>query len=135
MRIKKSATYILVTLIFVCCLCVNSFATNVIDDEFEFIVTRASGYFDFSIEPGMTIGSSTKLPLEEGEIVTIDASYTPSNAGIYFGLIAPDGVFYAIDGENGEFNESIKVPARGNYTFAVQNISPYTISVSGSINY
>lgn len=77
----------------------------------------------------------TSFPLEVGEVVTIKASYSPFNASVDFGLIAPDGLFYGINTTTGVFDGAIRVNQRGYFYLAVRNNSSETIDVSGHVNY
>lgn len=79
--------------------------------------------------------ASSSFPLEIGEVVTIKATYSPFSASVDFGLIAPDGLFYGLNTNNGVFDKAIEVNQRGYYTLAVRNNSSETISVSGYVNY
>lgn len=95
----------------------------------------ATGRFSMDI-PGKTLlTANSSFPLEVGETVTIKATYSPFNASVDFGLIAPDGLFYSLNTTNGSFDETFEIDQRGNYTFAVRNNSSGTISVSGYVNY
>ena len=73
--------------------------------------------------------------MDVGETVTIDATYSPRSASVDFGLIAPDGLFYPVRGQNGSINKTIEIVERGNYTFAIRNNSNVNISVSGYVKY
>ena len=83
----------------------------------------------------MVAAKDTKLPLEAGETVTINASYSPASASMDFGLIAPDGYFYYVNVDSGSINKTIRVDERGNYLLAVRNNSNRTVSVVGYVNY
>ena len=79
-----------------------------------------------------------KIPgfsLAAGEVVTIKATYTPFNASVDFGLIAPDGLFYGLSGSNGSFDEGIQVNQNGVYRLAIRNRSSVAVDVSGYVNY
>ena len=67
--------------------------------------------------------------------MTIEANYSPWSASVDFGLIAPDGLFYPVRGQNGSINKTIEIVERGNYTFAILNNSSVEISVSGYVKY
>ena len=67
--------------------------------------------------------------------MTIEANYSPWSASVDFGLIAPDGLFYPVRGQNGSINKTIEIVERGNYIFAIRNNSSVEISVSGYVKY
>ena len=95
---------------------------------------RSVGYYDISVPANSIETSNSSLSLDVNDIVTINASYTPSNASVDFGLIAPDGLFYSVSGSKGGINKGIQVSERGYYTFAVRNNSSFDVSVTGYIN-
>ena len=144
MRIKKMFCLLLALAVSFGCLTVNAgaaevetqFHTLVVEAQFySLAIERASGRFSMDIGKQSTVAADMSFPLEIGESVTINASYSPRSASVEFGLIAPDGLFYSLSGKNGSFNEAFKVDQRGNYTLAVQNNSNFTVSVSGFVNY
>ena len=67
--------------------------------------------------------------------MTIEANYSPWSASVDFGLIAPDGLFYPVRGQNGSIYKIIEIDTHGYYTFAIRNNSNVNISVSGFVNY
>ena len=95
---------------------------------------RSVGYYYISVPANSIETSNSSLSLDVNDIVTINASYTPSNASVDFGLIAPDGLFYSVSGSKGSINKGIQVSERGYYTFAVRNNSSFDVSVTGYIN-
>ena len=100
------------------------------------VTTRASANFEVDLEENsISVMRNVKFPLEAGETVTINASYSPFSASVDFGLIAPDGYFYYINVKNGSINKTIRVDERGNYMLAVRNNSDDTVSVVGYVNY
>lgn len=135
MKMKK--TFCLLTALAVSfgCLAMNAGAAETETKTCSLVIERASGRFSMDIGKQSTATADKSFPLEIGETVTINASYSPRSASVDFGLIAPDGYFYYLSGENGSFNETIKVDQRGNYTLAVRNNSNFEISVSGLVNY
>lgn len=119
----------------VSCLGFNAKAADVEVYEEYSGMERASGRFSVDI-PGNTLAvTSSDLPLEIGETVAINASYSPRSASVDFGLIAPDGLFYSFGAKNGRFDKTIEVDQRGNYTLAIRNNSDFDISVSGFVTY
>jgi len=119
----------------VSCFGFNAKAADVVVYEVYSGVDRASGRFSVDI-PGNTLAvTSSDFPLEIGETVSINASYSPRSASVDFGLIAPDGLFYSFSAGNGRFDKTIEVDQRGTYTFAIRNNSNFEVSVSGFVSY
>ena len=75
------------------------------------------------------------LPLEIGDTVTINCSYSPASTSMDFGVIAPDGYFYYFNVKGGSINRSILVSQRGSYSVAIRNKSTHTVTVVGFVNY
>lgn len=98
-------------------------------------VDRASGKFSMTISPGKLRRADSSFPLEAGEIVTINASFSPRTASVDFGLIDENDVFHYINVTNGSINEQIQVKTRGEYTLAIRNHSENELDVSGYVNY
>ena len=125
---------VLVILIF--CTGVDATAIEAMPSENDsFVVMRASGRFNMEVDGNSAVKASSSFPLEVGEIVTIKATYSPFSASVEFGLIAPDGLFYGLNANDGSFDEAIEVNQRGSYTLAVRNNSAETVWVSGVVNY
>ena len=106
---------------------------NVIDDNLSY--SRATTYVSWSVKANILKEADTTFPVEAGECVTINCSYTPRWADVDFGLIAPDNRFYYLPGEEGSINRAIRIDERGEYRFGVYNKSSNTVSVSGFIEY
>ena len=87
------------------------------------------------MQAGKEERAKTSFPLESGEIVTINATYSPLDADVDFGLVDEEGTFYHIPGKNGSFSQSIEISVRGNFTFAVRNNSNVSVDVTGFVNY
>lgn len=99
------------------------------------IVSYALGILNQTM-PANSIGySSERIYLDVNEVIVLNCSYSPSSANVNFGLIAPDGLFYYVNSSNGSIHQSIQVTERGYYTIAIENMSSYTISVTGYVNY
>ncbi len=133
-KVKKFLSLLLIIVAVANCFDVTAMASEAKPQE-EITSIRASGQFNINVPGGTIVKANSSFSLEAGETVTIKASYTPFSASVDFGLIAPDGYFYYINVNNGSFDSTIKIDERGNYTFAVQNNSNKTISVSGYVNY
>lgn len=101
----------------------------------EDVVIMATNRFNTTVPASTAVYVGNSFSLTAGEVVTIKATYTPFNASVDFGLIAPDGLFYGISGSNGSFDEGIKVNQNGVYRLAIRNRSSVAIDVSGYVNY
>lgn len=107
--------------------------SNVIDDNLSYL--RATTSVSWSVKANILKEANTTFPMEAGEYVTINCSYTPRWADVDFGLIAPDNRFYYLPGKEGSINRAIRIDERGEYRFGVYNKSDNTVSVSGFIEY
>lgn len=105
----------------------------VIDDNLS--RSRATTSVSWSVDASVLKKANTTFPMEAGESVIINCSYTPRGAEVAFGLIAPDNRFYYIVGSQGSINRTILIDERGEYRFAVHNKSSNTVSVTGFIEY
>ena len=99
------------------------------------ILPRATASFDWEISSGKVKKDGTGFSLETDETVSINATFSPKNADIDFGLISPDGDFYALSGSNGNFNRTIRVNKGGYYYFAVRNNSDKSVKATGFVYY
>ncbi len=133
--IKKFFSMVVVCLMTVSCLTAMASAAEGVVDGFDLTITRATGRFNAEIPGNTVFRARTDFPLEVGETVAINASYSPQSASVDFGLIAPDGLFYAVNTTDGSFDEVIEVNQRGHYTLAIRNNSNETVSVSGFVTY
>ena len=106
---------------------------NVIDDNLS--QSRATTSVSWSVQANRLKKANDTFPMEAGECVTINCSYTPRWADVEFGLIAPDNRFYYLPGEEGSINRVIRIDERGEYRFGVYNKSGNTVSVTGFIEY
>lgn len=98
-------------------------------------MTRATNSINSDIPANKTAVSDIKFPLEVGETVTINCSYSPASANMDFGVIAPDGYFYFLSAKEGSINRSIVVSQRGDYSLAIRNNSSHTVTVVGFVTY
>ena len=114
---------------------VSAAETETPSNEESFLAVNARGKFDIEIPGNSAVKARTSFPLEVGEVVTIKATYSPFSASVDFGLIAPDGLFYGLNAEDGSFDNAIEVTQRGHYYLAVRNKSSEVIHVSGHVNY
>lgn len=97
-------------------------------------VVFASGRFSMTVSANSTSKADTAFPLEAGETVRINASYSPDGS-MDFGLLDSDNVFHYLNVTDGSINKTIKISKRGNYTFAIRNNTDNEISVSGYVTY
>lgn len=105
----------------------------VIDDDMSHL--RATTSVSWTVDSNTLKRAKEIFPMEAGECVTINCSYTPRWAGVDFGLVAPDNRFYYFSGKEGSINRAIKIDERGEYRFAVYNNSSNTVNVTGFIEY
>ncbi len=130
-----------IMMVFLVCLavsssiCMPSYAVTSPELHSGTFITRATGRFNMDVPAKTLVTASSSFPMEVGETITINASYSPASASMDFGFIAPDGLFYSVNVTGGSINRGIDVSQRGNYTFAVRNNSSNTVSVSGFVNY
>lgn len=130
MRTKRVLSLLCVLMVMASCLTMSAGAAGT-----SGMAPMASGRFSMEVDGDSMAESYETLPLEEGDMVRIKATYTPSNANVEFGLIAPDGLFYSVTCTTGRFDKYIKAVQTGNYTFAVLNNSEKPVKVSGTITY
>lgn len=97
--------------------------------------TRATQRIDADIAAGKTVKDVTAYPLEVGNVVTMNLTFSPPEADMDFGLIAPDKKFYSFKGADGTFKEKIQVSMTGTYYLAIRNNSKSTVSVVGFVYY
>lgn len=100
-----------------------------------FLTTRATQRIDADIAAGKTVKDVTAYPLEVGDVVTMNLTFSPPEANMDFGLIAPDKKFYYFKGADGTFKEKIQVSMTGTYYLAIRNNSKSTVSVVGFVYY
>lgn len=97
---------LLVSVALVSCLGVEAEAIQTVD-EVSPVLERATGRFSMDVYKNEVVTADTSFPLEIGETVSINASYSPRAASVDFGLIAPDGLFYPFRAKDGR-SEIIK---------------------------
>lgn len=138
---RKVLCKLMICAVVIGCLGMNAGAVYACEDvalkRFELAenISRATGAFETEVAGNTTVASGSSFLMDVGETVTIDATYSPQSASVDFGLIAPDGLFYPVRGQNGSINKTIEIVERGNYTFAILNNSSVEISVSGYVKY
>lgn len=133
MRGKKILALVLTCMMLLGCLGVSAAAAQ--PEGAGDVVVMATDRFNLTILSNRTAYAGDSFSLAAGEVVTIKATYSPFNASVDFGLIAPDGLFYGLSGSNGVFDEGIQVSQTGLYRLAIRNRSSVSITVSGHVNY
>lgn len=101
----------------------------------ELYTARATGHFSFSVKAKGSHYIENILPLEVGNTVRIDATYSPASASIYIGLVDENGKFYYVRATNGQIDVTLGIEKRSNYHFAVVNNSANVVSISGYVSY
>lgn len=96
--------------------------------------TRASGEFEMTVSAKTKAIADSSFPLEAGETVRINASYSPDGS-VDFGLVDEDGIFHYINVKNGSIDKTIRISERGNYKFQVRNNSSVAVKVKGFVRY
>lgn len=96
--------------------------------------TRASGEFEMTVSAKTKAIADSSFPLEAGETVRINASYSPDGS-VDFGLVDEDGIFHYINVKNGSIDKTIQISERGNYKFQVRNNSSVAVKVKGFVTY
>ena len=113
-------------------LAVSSLGTPAVATETEF--QRSTGSFSMTISAGKYKKANTSFTLEAGETVTINATYTPRNASVDFGLVDANNTFTYINVTSGSIDDGvITVSTRGTYTLAIRNNSSNQVDVSGFV--
>lgn len=98
-------------------------------------IQRSSKRFSLDVSADTLAKAGQSFALEQGETITINASYSPSSASVDFGYLDPDGLFHYVTATGGSVNYTFEVEERGSYTLAIRNNSSRTVSVSGYVNY
>lgn len=101
----------------------------------NFVSSRATGSFNWTIPAKTNATGDIVFPLAAGETVTIKASYSPFSASVDFGIIAPDGNYYGFNITSGSIDKTIRVSESGDYILQIRNNSNTEIEVSGFVNY
>ena len=99
----------------------------------ELYALRATVHFSFSVKEHGTYYIANVLSLEAGEMVRINATYSPASANIYIGLVDESGKFYYVRAMNGQLDITLEIEERGNYRLAVVNNSANAVSSSGYV--
>lgn len=138
MNIKKIASTFVACVLVVICLFVDTMACTVNHQDFAVeirTVTRASGRINAELPANSFTTIDDSFFMVSGETITFDCTYTPRDANVEFGYIAPDGLFYGLSGYKGSINKGIRVNQQGTYTLAIWNKSDSSVTVTGTVNY
>ena len=140
MKFKRILSVALVCAVMISC--VTNVAATQTNEADSFVVhstesistTRASGEFEMTVSAKTKAIADSSFPLEAGETVRINASYSPDGS-VYFGFVDEDGVFHYINLKNGSIDKTIRVSERGKYKFQVRNNSSVAVKVCGFVRY
>ena len=126
-KMRKCICVLLAIMLFAGCFGVNVNASEA--------TTFATGKFTVTVQAGKEERAKTSFPLESGEIVTINATYSPLDADVDFGLVDSQGTFYYFNVTDGSVDKTIQVEESGDYTLQIRNNSNVEVKVSGFVNY
>ena len=140
MRLKKTICMVLACMLIVGTISVPASAaetesTGSEKGAMQLAISRASGSFSMSIPAKSKVLADSSFPMEAGETVTINASYSPLDANVDFGLVDSNGVFHYFNITDGSIDKTIRIKESGNYTLQVRNNSSTEVKVSGFVNY
>lgn len=140
MNTKRLLSLWVAVIFTVMCLCVPGLAAVQNDAIVSDVVgvqriARASGRINDDIPANTIVEVGDSFFMVPNETISYDCTYTPSNASVDYGFIAPDGYFYSFNCTTGSFNKTIRVSQRGSYTLALRNNSDNTVTVTGTVNY
>lgn len=135
MKTRRFFSFLLSFLLVVGSLALPAGAVVTSEPEPEAVITRATGRFEKTIPANSIYPVCDSFILDSGDVVSYDCSYTPRDASVKFGYIAPDGYFYGLSGSNGRIDKGIRVSQRGTYTLAIWNESNESVYVWGTVDY
>lgn len=134
MKSKRFFSLLIACVLVMGCLTAPAGAVKTSDPEGS-IVPYVTAQFEETIPGKSILPLGDSFSLEIKETISYNCTYTPSDASIKFGFIAPDGLFYGLYGSNGSIDKTIRVSQRGSYTLAIKNYSDVTVTVTGTVNY
>lgn len=111
----------------------EEYSETVLEIQTELVELRATGHFSASVRSQGTYYVANVLTLEAGDTVRINATYSPTSASIYIGLVDANGKFYYVTANNGQIGITIEIQNRGDYRLAVVNNSASAVSISGYV--
>lgn len=140
MRLKKTICMVLACMLIAETISVpvNAAGVTYTDPEkgtMQLAISRASGLFSMRIPAKSKVLANSSFPMEAGETVTINASYSPLDASVDFGLVDSDGVFHYFNVTDGSIDKTMQIEKSGSYTLQVRNNSSTEVKVSGFVNY
>ena len=134
MKFRNILSLLITCLFALGCLTAPVAATTVSNLDTQ-AITRATDRIEATISANKIAVLGDSVSLDCGEVVTFNFTYTPRDANVKFGYIAPDGYFYGLSGSNGNINKGIRVSKPGSYTLAIWNKSDTAVTVRGTVNY
>lgn len=135
MKFRKFLCTLLACVAVMGCLGICAGAAELEENVSTISIARASGRFSMDVPANTLLAADKSFSMDAGEEISINASYSPRSASVDFGLIAPDGLFYSVNGTDGTVDYTFEISERGSYTLAVRNNSSNTVSVAGFVNY
>ncbi|MGN8875013.1 hypothetical protein [Pseudoflavonifractor sp. HCP28S3_F10] len=139
MRVKRTTCAVLLGMVLLNGLCGGAQAAEALEADQGWaeivIVERATNEFNMTISAKKVGTGSITLPLKAGDIVTVNAAYSPSTASVDVGLIDSDGMFHYVNITGGVIDVSIQVKEAGNYRLGIRNNSGYSIKATGYVDY
>lgn len=137
MKMRKCLGFVLVFALVAGSLGTPTSATEIQNyEELSAGFQRSTGSFSATISPGKFKKANNSFTLEAGETVTINATYTPHNASVDFGLVdSNNGFTYFNVTSSPVDNGVITVTKRGTYTLAIRNNSSDQVDASGFVEY
>lgn len=131
---KRILGLLIVCVVIVGCIVTPAEAVASYEQAVQTIV-RATDQFEETIPAQSIMPLGDNVSLDSRETVSYNCTYTPRDASVKFGYIAPDGYFYGLSGSYGSINKGIRVSERGSYTLAIWNKSDAAVTVKGTVNY
>ena len=125
---KKLVCIFLVCLVMIGSFCIPAGAVKNATQETS-IVMRATGKFDVEVPADTIVKASSSFPLESGETVTVNASYSPRSADV-------EKVTYTVTYDGGDIS-SKKINSSGvpNGDYKVCIINAGSKSITGALQY
>jgi hypothetical protein len=87
------------------------------------------------IPANTTATNTTPLPMEVGETIRVNITYSPSSANLDVGILQPDGSFRFVMSSNGSVDHTFTINQRGTHYLRIRNNSSNTVTVLGFVTY